>query len=109
MCTESSKRIIAIIQAIPRGKVLSYSQIALQAGIPNGARQVARLLHSSSKKYDLPWHRVVKADGSIALPEDGGADLQKELLRQEGVVFSGHRKVDMSKVNLELLVGFLQK
>lgn len=91
MCSEISKRIIEIIKAIPYGTVASYSQIASQAGLPNGARQVARLLHSSSQKHELPWHRVVKADGTIALPEGGGAELQRELLRQEGVEISTRR------------------
>lgn len=45
---------IQVIQNIPSGKVMTYGQIAAQAGSPRGARQVARLLHSMSAKYELP-------------------------------------------------------
>ena len=50
--TESTMRIIQAIKAIPRGKVSSYRDIALAAGLPNGARQTVRVLHTLTKKYD---------------------------------------------------------
>jgi methylated-DNA-protein-cysteine methyltransferase related protein len=84
-----SLRIIDLIRKIPRGRVAAYGQIAALAGAPNGARQVARLLHSSSGKHGLPWHRVVNAEGKISLPPGGGFELQKKLLEAEGVRFEG--------------------
>jgi methylated-DNA-protein-cysteine methyltransferase-like protein len=48
-----------------------------------------------SEKYGLPWHRVIRADGHIALGENAGGNLQKELLRSEGVVVSGDGVVDL--------------
>ncbi|MFT5731072.1 MAG: methylated-DNA-protein-cysteine methyltransferase-like protein, partial [Desulforhopalus sp.] len=51
-----SAKIIKIIKLIPYGTVSTYGTVATLAGSPSGARQVARILHSSSKKYDLPWH-----------------------------------------------------
>jgi methylated-DNA-protein-cysteine methyltransferase-like protein len=83
--TRETARIIAAIKAIPPGKISSYRDIALAAGLQNGARQVVRVLHSMSASQNLPWHRVVKADGSIALPEGGGREMQIFLLREEGV------------------------
>jgi len=88
---EPSRRIADMIRAIPKGRVASYGQIAALAGIPHGARQVARLLHSSSDKRGLPWHRVLNAQGRISLPRGGGAELQRKLLEKEGVIF--HRCV----------------
>jgi methylated-DNA-protein-cysteine methyltransferase-like protein len=82
---EATARIIAAIKAIPAGKVSSYRDVALSVGIPNGARQVARILHSMSKSQNLPWHRVIKANGRIALPAGGGREEQIMLLREEGV------------------------
>ncbi len=84
-----SERIILLIRSIPRGRVASYGQVAALAGAVNGARQVARLLHSSSEKRGLPWHRVLNAQGRISLPPGGGFELQKKLLEAEGVRFEG--------------------
>ena len=95
--TEQSQRIIEEILAIPKSKVSCYRDIALRAGQPNGARQVVRILHSLSKKYNLPWHRIVRADGFIALENGNGAELQAELLREEGVEVSDEGRVDLKK------------
>ena len=84
---EPSRRIVELIGAIPRGRVATYGQIAAMAGLANGARQVARLLHSSSDKHRLPWHRVINAAGSISLAPGAGFELQRALLEKEGVVF----------------------
>ena len=94
--TDSTRRIIEQILAVPKGKVSSYRDIALKAGIPNGARQTVRVLHSMSEKYDLPWHRIIRSNGTIAL-ENNGKELQKKLLRREGVKVSAEGKVDMSR------------
>ena len=95
--TENTLRIIQAIRAIPRGKVSSYRDVALSAGLPNGARQTVRVLHSLSEKFDLPWQRVIRSDGSIALKEGAGRELQIQLLRSEGVDVSPEGRVDMKR------------
>lgn len=65
-----TKAVIEQIQSIPPGKVMTYGGVAAAAGSPRAARQVVRILHSMSAKYDLPWHRVVNAKGEIALRDD---------------------------------------
>ncbi len=97
MASETTIRIREIIARIPRGKVLSYGSAAALAGLPNGARQVVRVLHSSAESSGLPWHRLLRKDGSIALPIGGGFELQKELLKSEGVPVSPAGRVDMSR------------
>ena len=94
--TDNTRKIIEQILAIPAGKVSSYRNIALKAGIPNGARQTVRTLHSMSEKYNLPWHRVIRSNGSIALEGEGRA-LQITLLRAEGVEISAEGIVDMQR------------
>ncbi len=74
-------QVIAIIRTIPSGKVMTYGQIAALAGSPRGARQVARILHSMSKKHQLPWYRVISSKGEISLKDDE----QKMALQLEGV------------------------
>ena len=95
--TEVTLRIIQAIKDIPKGKVASYRDVALAAGIRNGARQTVRVLHSLSEKYELPWHRVIRSNGSIALREGEGKELQISLLRSEGVEVSPAGWIDMER------------
>nr|WP_284702804.1 MGMT family protein [Peribacillus simplex] len=90
-----TERVINIIQRIPAGKVMTYGQIGQLAGSPRGARQVVRILHSSSKKHDLPWHRVINAKGEIGIKAEGAAEHQKAMLESEGVTFSGRNTIDL--------------
>lgn len=77
--------ILERIRAIPHGRVAAYSDIT-----PHAPRQAGQVL-SESLEPDLPWHRVVRSDGSLAK-----GDRQKELLIAEGVRFVGDR-VDMAR------------
>lgn len=92
-----TQRVIKIIQRIPEGKVCTYGRIGRMAGHPNGARQVARILHSSSRTRKLAWHRVVNVQGRISLPENGGYEHQKARLQAEGVVFDDTDRIDMNR------------
>lgn len=83
-------RIWRAVEQIPPGRVATYGDIALAAGIPRGARQVGRALRDCPQHLDLPWHRVLGAGGRIALPGDQGAE-QRARLQSEGVPFSGTR------------------
>lgn len=91
-----TERVIKIIKDIPEGKVMTYGQIAKLAGSPRGARQVVRILHSMSKKYNLPWHRVINSKGEIGLTEDESYNIQKLFLQSEGVEI-----INRSKINLK--------
>jgi methylated-DNA-protein-cysteine methyltransferase-like protein len=97
--TEFSEEVIKIISCIPEGRVISYGRIAEIAGNPRGARQVSRLLHSSSGKYNLPWHRVIGSSGAISL-KGSGADLQRQLLEAEGIEFGASNRIDLDKYGI---------
>lgn len=86
--------IISVIQSIPPGKVASYAQVAELAGLPKGARTVARILHSSSSRYDLPWWRVIRSSGEIALSPEAGGQEQKAVLEAEGVRFTASGRIE---------------
>jgi len=92
-----TKTVIHIIKHIPKGKVLTYGRIAKLAGSPRAARQVSWILHSSSRKYKLPWHRVISSNGTISLKSIDSKSIQKHLLQQEGVKFSNDLKVDLNQ------------
>ena len=87
--------VIKIIQSIPRGKVMTYGQIAKAAGSNRAARQVVRILHSISEKYNLPWHRVVNASGKLTIPTEEGKLLQQHLLEKEGVIFEKDEQLSL--------------
>lgn len=84
--TPFTSRVIEIIKNIPRGSVMTYGQIAGEVGNPRSARQVSRILHSMSDKYNLPWHRVVNVNGCISLKGEGYIE-QRHLLESEGICF----------------------
>jgi methylated-DNA-protein-cysteine methyltransferase related protein len=92
----TSEAIIEAIKSVPAGRVASYAQIAAMVGIPRGARIVVRVLHTCSDKHDLPWWRIIRADGQIALSEESGGALQKELLLREGVGFLSEWVADIT-------------
>jgi len=95
-----TKAVVDIIQSIPKGMVMTYGQIATAAGNPWGARQVSRILHSLSKSYHLPWHRVINSRGEISLTGEGKL-FQMELLVDEGIVFEND-KIDLEKYTYKL-------
>src|SRR4051812_46423836 len=95
--TEFTKKVLAVIKKIPKGKVATYGQIAKLAGSPHGARGVVWILHSSSVNHDLPWHRVINSKGRISFPEMSDQWFrQKSLLEKEGIEF------DDGSVNLKI-------
>lgn len=85
-----------ILSQIPCGRVCSYGGVATLAGVPNGARTVARLLHSCSKVDRLPWWRVIRSDGHIALPKGGGLEEQAARLADEGILVDSRGMVDLA-------------
>jgi len=87
-------RILAAVRAIPRGQVAGYGEVARRAGLPGRARLVARVL-AANDDAALPWHRVVRADGRIALPPgSAGWREQSRRLVAEGV------QVDQGRVRM---------
>lgn len=82
--TKFTEDVLDIIKMIPKGKVMTYGQIAAYAGNPKGARQVSRILHSMSMSHKLPWHRVINAKGTISLNGEAGF-IQGSMLADEGI------------------------
>lgn len=93
------ERIYATVRRIPEGRVATYGQIAALAGIPRQARQVGYALAAlKADDGNVPWHRVINAKGGISLRSAPGYDdLQRVLLRGEGVVFDAHGRIALRK------------
>ncbi len=97
------ERIYAAVCRIPSGKVATYGQVALGAGLPSQARLVGYALHRLPADANVPWHRVVNARGGISLDERFGAGgLQRALLEAEGVHFNGQGTIDLETYGQEL-------
>lgn len=91
------QRIYDAVRRIPSGRVASYSQVAATAGLPGHARLVGYALHNLPDDSDVPWHRVVNAQGGISLDREYGAGaLQRSLLEAEGVNFDARDKIDLA-------------
>lgn len=84
------------VSAVPKGRVATYSQIALMSGHRGAARAVGNALHVNPFFGTVPCHRIVSASGALA-PDFafGGIDEQKKMLEKEGV------EVKDGKVNLD--------
>ena len=91
-----SEAVILHLNNVPAGKVVTYGQLAILAGNPAAARGVVWILRSSSRKYNLPWHRVVAAEGRIALHPGQGREEQISLLAAEGIIMQ-NGSVNMRK------------
>lgn len=88
------ERVYDVVRRIPAGHVSSYGDVAALAGKPRHARLVGRILSSLEEDTTLPWWRVVRAGGAIALPSFQHADrLQRALLESEGVGFTAAGRV----------------
>ncbi len=88
---DTAARILAVVRAIPAGQVAGYGEVARLAGLPGRARLAARVLARNADP-DLPWHRVLRADGSVAFPEGSAGYLEQcQRLRSEGVDMQGGR------------------
>ena len=79
-----SGKVARIVEGIPRGKTMTYTEVARRAGSPRAYRAVGNILN---KNYDpkIPCHRVVRSDGSIG-GYNRGAKRKKEILCREGVL-----------------------
>jgi methylated-DNA-protein-cysteine methyltransferase-like protein len=85
--SDYQERVFKIVRSIPRGRVMTYGQIAEILGEGYTPRTVGFVMHASNDK--TPWHRVVNAQGGcstrgIVLPHDK----QQRMLESEGVTFS---------------------
>jgi methylated-DNA-protein-cysteine methyltransferase-like protein len=93
--------IYAVVRRIPRGKVATYGQVALLAGLPRGARVAGRALQASSGVDRLPWQRVIgkrgAASGKISIHDPIGAAVQRQLLEAEGVVVSDAGSISLAR------------
>jgi methylated-DNA-protein-cysteine methyltransferase-like protein len=91
------ERVYKIVRRIPRGRVMTYGQIAYMLGEGYTPRTVGFVMHGANES-DTPWHRVINSQGKcstgrIVLP----ADKQQRMLEREGVKFDGAGRCDLEQ------------
>jgi methylated-DNA-protein-cysteine methyltransferase-like protein len=90
------KRVYDLVRKIPKGRVMTYGQIAILLGEGYTPRTVGYVMHGSDD--DVPWQRVINSQGKcstgrITLP----LNLQQQILESEGVVFDDRSRCDLGK------------
>jgi methylated-DNA-protein-cysteine methyltransferase-like protein len=106
---ETTLAVLAVVRAIPRGRVSTYGVVAERAGLPRRARLVGRVLSGLPAGSNLPWHRVVAAGGRIAFPAGSRAcSEQRARLADEGVTTLRGR-VDMDRYGWQGAAGDLDR
>jgi len=84
------KRAYELVKRIPKGRVITYGQLARATRLPGGARAAGRAMAACPRGQAIPWHRVVAAGGRVAIREPF-ASLQRRLLESEGTRFIERR------------------
>lgn len=94
---EAFERIRAVVRRIPAGCVATYGQVATEAGFPKRPRLAGQALGNTPDGVELPWHRVVNAQGRISLPPGSpGYRRQQQRLQAEGVELRSGR-IDLQR------------
>lgn len=92
------EKIYEEVKKIPAGKVATYGQIALMAGNPHWSQIVGYALHANPEPGIIPCHRVVNKEVKLAKSfAFGGDNIQREILKNEGVIFLDDNTVDLEK------------
>jgi len=89
-----------LVSQVPKGKVVTYGQVAALLGAPRAARAVGTALRYLPRPLSrtVPWQRVINAAGGISLRGDVvRAEEQRWLLEDEGIEFDRHGKVNLKK------------
>ena len=93
-----SKKVFNLVNKIPYGKIVTYGYIATVIGSPRASRQVGWALATLPPYSEVPWWRVINAQGYLSIKNDNfSKDHQKELLKKEGIVVSSKYIVDLQK------------
>ncbi len=91
------EKVYEFLRTIPKGKVVTYGQIAEYLGDKHLARVVGNILHHNPDEYQYPCYKVVDGKGNLSRNfAFGGIERQKERLEEEGIVVN-HYKVDLDK------------
>ena len=84
MKSDFTKRVRDIVRNIPKGKTMTYGEVAYAAGRPGAARAVGTIISKNDDK-SVPCHRVIRSDGKIGGYNQINGTSKRDLLISEGV------------------------
>lgn len=94
------QKVYEFLRTIPKGKVVTYGQIAEYLGNKKMARVVGNILHNNPNQNKYPCYKVVDSKGNLSKNfAFGGIDKQKEKLETEGIVVNNYQ-VDLNKYKM---------
>lgn len=94
------EEVYEFLTTIPKGKVVTYGQIAEYLGNKKLARVVGNILHNNPNKNKYPCYKVVNINGELSRNfAFGGIEKQKEKLEKDGIVVENY-KVDLTKYKM---------
>ena len=79
------EKVLEVVSKIPRGKTMSYAEVAKAAGSPKAYRAVGNIMHNNPDPKRVPCHRVIRSDGTIG-GYASGVKKKIALLQKEGVL-----------------------
>lgn len=88
------QKVYEIVSRIPKGKVLTYKDVAFLAGSLGASRAVGTAMRRNADRAVIPCHRVVGTDGRMHGYAFGGEGAKAEMLKKEGIQFKGN-EVDL--------------
>lgn len=80
-----TEKVLDVVRKIPKGKTLTYKQVAEKAGSTGASRAVGSIMKANYLP-DVPCHRVIKSDGAVGEYNRGGEKAKIALLKKEGVI-----------------------
>ena len=92
---EFNKRVYEIVAQIPKGKVMTYGQIAALAGAAWAAWEVGQIAHTGPS--NLPWQRVVNKNGGLARGYPGGMEGHKKVIEKDGLEVNQDYQVNIGQ------------
>lgn len=94
------RAVYRLVRRVPRGRVVTYGQVAALLGHPRAARAVGTALGAlrGSLVQAVPWQRVIAASGRCSHRDGMSAAEQRDLLEREGVRFDRRGRVDLDRV-----------
>ena len=97
------EKVYNFLRLIPKGKVVTYGQIAEYLGNKKLARVVGNILHNNLDEYKYPCYKVVNSKGNLSKNYAfGGIEKQKEKLESDGIVVQNY-KVDLNKYGIKII------
>ncbi len=84
--TDFQKQVLLFTCTIPKGKTLSYKEVATAIGHPNSYRAVGTALRKNPLPVIIPCHRVIRKNGELGKYSNGGTNAKRDILRKEGYI-----------------------